>query len=64
MKKLFLLSLGALAALAMSSCGAKDNKNEVENYPTYDTTANMENINNGTPENSSSNEKTNSGDIH
>jgi hypothetical protein len=31
--------------LALTSCGTTDNKNEVENYPTYDTTETTDHIN-------------------
>jgi hypothetical protein len=46
-----------VAILALTSCkhGAQDNKNENSNYPTYDTTQKMENINKG-PENTPANE--------
>jgi hypothetical protein len=64
MKKTILIILATGAIILLSSCGAKDNKNELEHYPTYDTTQKMENLNNGNPDSSSSNEKTNSGDIH
>jgi hypothetical protein len=30
----------------LTGCGTKDTKNEAENYPTYDTTQKMENLNN------------------
>ena len=42
MKKTFILS-GLV--LALCACGARDDKNETENYPTYDTTEKMEKIN-------------------
>jgi hypothetical protein len=31
--------------LALAACGTHDNKNEVENYPTYDTAQRTEHIN-------------------
>lgn len=43
MKKI--LFLAALAANLLLACGQKDNKNEAEPYPTYDTTQTMERIN-------------------
>jgi hypothetical protein len=45
MKKAFLILCLPVALLTFSECATKDTKNEVENYPTYDTTQKMETIN-------------------
>jgi hypothetical protein len=42
MKKLM---IGLMTAGLFSACGARDDKNKTENYPTYDTTVKTENIN-------------------
>ena len=34
-----------LTALVLAACGTTDNKNEAENYPTYDTTEQTDHIN-------------------
>ena len=44
MKKTILFT-AALLFNILISCGTKDEKNEVEPYPNYDTTSRMENIN-------------------
>jgi hypothetical protein len=47
----------------MAGCGAKDNKNEVQNYPTYDTTQKMENLHNGEPDSSMNNKNNGEGNV-
>jgi hypothetical protein len=41
MRKLSLITL-PLVLCVLTSCGARDNKNEAESYPTYDTTEKAE----------------------
>jgi hypothetical protein len=50
--------------LLFTSCGTKDNKNETEHYPTYDTTQKMENINTGDQESNSHNQQNDTGAKH
>jgi hypothetical protein len=46
------------------ACGTKDNKNEVENYPTYDTNQPAENRTTAPPDSSSLNSPKDQGDIN
>jgi hypothetical protein len=55
--------LPAFIMMLLGGCGAKDNKNEVEKYPTYDTTSRMENLNNGNPDSSMNNKNNKDGNI-
>jgi hypothetical protein len=54
MKKIMIPALSLLCML-VTGCGAKDDKNEAEKYPTYDTTSRMENLNNQDPDSSMNN---------
>ncbi len=40
--------LWPVLAMIIASCGTNDNKNEAENYPTYDTAKVTEHINDST----------------
>jgi hypothetical protein len=55
--------LAAVFTVMLCGCGAKDNKNEVENYPTYDTNARMENLNNQDPDSSMNNKNNGEGNV-
>jgi hypothetical protein len=50
MKKSILFAAAAAAVFTVS-CGARDDKNKVESYPTYDTTSRPHNLNDSTGEN-------------
>ena len=45
MKKIL---LGSAFVILIAACGTNDNKNEVENYPTYDTAKTTDHINDST----------------
>lgn len=45
MKKVILITMITALCGGLTGCGSKDTKNEVENYPTTDTTRPMEKIN-------------------
>lgn len=62
MKKALVLFLGfTVSGLMSCSNGAKDNKNEIERFPNYDTTSKMENLNNGNPDSSNNLPSSNGG---